>query len=105
MRVPSHSWRRSIALATEAAQRWPELHIERKGRIAFTVHWRTAPRFATVTVADLRALSDRYGLAVQPARMAYEFRPPIPVDKGTALQALTDGSPTVASRVRGRRRR
>jgi trehalose 6-phosphate phosphatase len=73
--------------ATDAEQRWPELHVERKGHIAFTVHWRTAPGTEPAD-ADLRALSDRHGLVLQPARRACEFRPPIPVDKGTAFRAV-----------------
>ena len=35
----------AVAEATEEAERrWPELFIERKGKVAVTVHWRTAPQ-------------------------------------------------------------
>jgi trehalose 6-phosphate phosphatase len=77
-----------IARATERAiELWPTLMIERKGEIAFTVHWRTAPNDEPHP-ADLAALAKDFGLAVQPGRRACELRPPVPVDKGTVFQDL-----------------
>lgn len=75
------------AAADEAKRRWPELLIERKGGLAVTIHWRTAPEYAPRRV-DLDALAARHELSVHPARMACELRPPIPVDKGTALETM-----------------
>jgi trehalose 6-phosphate phosphatase len=77
-----------IARATErAAELWPALTIERKGEIAFTVHWRTASD-AEPHPADLAALANDFGLAMQPGRKACELRPPVPVDKGTTFYDL-----------------
>jgi trehalose 6-phosphate phosphatase len=75
------------AARTEAEATWPELFVEHKGDIAFTIHWRTAPGRAphADTLAELAA---RHGLDIQPGRMACELRPPVPVDKGTAVDAL-----------------
>jgi trehalose 6-phosphate phosphatase len=72
------------AAASDAERQWPELLVERKGGIAFTIHWRTAPGSAPGS-ADLRAFADRHGLALQPARMGCELRPSVGVDKGTAF--------------------
>jgi trehalose 6-phosphate phosphatase len=73
------------AAAADAERRWPALLIERKGQVAVTIHWRTAPG-SEPTEADLRALADGHGLVLQRARMACELRPPVPVDKGTAFR-------------------
>jgi trehalose 6-phosphate phosphatase len=75
------------AAAAEAAARWPALLVERKGRIAVTVHWRTAPDHAPDPAA-LADLARDHGLARFAGRMACELRPPLPVDKGTAVAAL-----------------
>ncbi len=83
----------AVAAAADEAQRtWPGLLVERKGAIAFTVHWRTAPGAAPheAALADLAA---RHGLDTQPGRMACELRPPVPVDKGAAVARLLDGPP------------
>lgn len=80
------------AAADEAEQRWPGLRVERKGRVACTLHWRERPDDApaATAVSDLAA---RHGLAAWPARMAVELRPPVVVDKGTAATALLAGCP------------
>jgi trehalose 6-phosphate phosphatase len=75
------------AAADEAERRWPALTVERKGRVACTVHWRTAPDHAPDDAA-LAALAAAHGLARFPGRMACELRPPLPVDKGTAVTGL-----------------
>lgn len=75
------------AAADEAEKRWPALRVERKGRIALTIHWRTAPADAPAP-DDLERLATRHGLVAVPARMACELRPPLPVDKGRALTDL-----------------
>jgi trehalose 6-phosphate phosphatase len=87
----------AIAEATaEAERRWPELLIERKGAVAVTVHWRSAPEFGDRVAAEVDALADRLGLEVYPSRKARELRPPIGVDKGRAVERLVDGMATVA---------
>ncbi len=73
--------------AASAARRWPELVVERKGDIAFTIHWRTAPGSAP-RAADIAELADQHGLQIQPGRMACELRPALPVDKGTVFAEL-----------------
>jgi trehalose 6-phosphate phosphatase len=78
------------AAAAEAERAWPDLLIERKGAVAFTVHWRTAPGSAPHPDA-LAALAAGHGLELQPGRMACELRPPVPVDKGTAVERLLPG--------------
>jgi len=83
------------AAAAEAEARWPALTVERKGRVAVTVHWRTDPD-AAPTPAALGALAERHGLARCPGRMACELRPPLPVDKGTAVAGLLAGLPLAA---------
>ena len=77
------------AAADEAARVWPELFVERKGDVAFTVHWRTAPG-AEPHPDALADLAARHGLETQPGRMACELRPPLPVDKGAAVARLLD---------------
>lgn len=88
------------AAASEAEARWPALTVERKGRVAVTVHWRTAPE-AAPTDAALAALADAHGLARFPGRMACELRPPLPVDKGTAVAALLGAQPLTAAAFAG----
>lgn len=78
------------AAAAEAATRWPRLTIERKGSFAATVHWRTAPA-AAPDPDELAALAAAHGLTRVPGRMACELRPPVPVDKGTAVAGLLAG--------------
>jgi trehalose 6-phosphate phosphatase len=75
------------AVAAEAASRWPRLVIERKGSIAVALHWRTVPD-AAPPVDDVGELAARHGLALLPGRMVVELRPPLAVDKGTAVESL-----------------
>jgi trehalose 6-phosphate phosphatase len=79
------------AVAAEAEARWPALLIERKGRIAVGVHWRTAPEVGEAAVGDIEALAARHGLGVYPSKMARELRPPIELDKGDAVESLFGG--------------
>jgi trehalose 6-phosphate phosphatase len=75
------------AAASEAASRWPRLVIERKGDVAVALHWRTVPDDAPDADA-VRALADAHDLALLPGRMVIELRPPLPVDKGAAVETL-----------------
>ena len=86
------------AVATAAAEverRWPDLLVERKGAIAVTVHWRAVGEIATDVVGEIEALGARLGLGVYPTRMARELRPPLPLDKGSAVRALLADAPAV----------
>jgi trehalose 6-phosphate phosphatase len=75
------------AAAADAERRWPALHLERKGLVAVTLHWRTVPEHAPDPAA-IEELASAYGVVVVPGRMAAELRPPVPVDKGTAVRGL-----------------
>lgn len=88
------------AAAADAERRWPALTVERKGRVAVTVHWRMAPE-AAPSDADLAALAAAHGLTRLPGRMACELRPPLPVDKGTAVIALLHDLPCTAAAFAG----
>jgi trehalose 6-phosphate phosphatase len=79
------------AAAAEATQRLPGLLVERKGDVAVTIHWRTVPSRAEEAISVADELAVVHGLAVTEARMARELRPPVPVDKGTAVRELVDG--------------
>jgi len=75
------------AAAADAERRFPRLSVERKGRVAVTLHWRTVPTAAPAE-AELAAWAAAHGLARFPGRMASELRPPLAVDKGTAVAGL-----------------
>lgn len=84
--------------ANEAERRWPDLFIERKGDTAVTVHWRAVGEVGESLARDIDGLGAALGLAVYPTRKARELRPPIPVDKGSAVRALlVDASATTAA--------
>jgi trehalose 6-phosphate phosphatase len=85
------------AVADEADARLPGVLVERKAGITVTLHWRMCPE----REAEIREvgsdLASRFGLdAPQRGRMALELRPPVPVDKGSAVATLVDGFATAA---------
>ena len=76
-------------VAARADAELPGVLVERKGRIAVTLHWRTEPgpgRGGPATGPTASPPST--GLALYPTRMAVELRPPVGVDKGDAVAAL-----------------
>jgi trehalose 6-phosphate phosphatase len=75
-------------VADDAERTWPDLHVERKGGLAVTLHWRGAPDQGDDAAAWADAAAVRLSLDVVPGRMAREFRAGVPIDKGTALEAL-----------------
>jgi trehalose 6-phosphate phosphatase len=76
-----------VAAGNEVEARWPDLPVERKGAVSFTVHWRTRP--GSAPPGDVLAqLATAHGLLLLPGRMAAEVRVPVPVDKGTVVTAL-----------------
>jgi trehalose 6-phosphate phosphatase len=81
------------AAADEAERRWPDLLVERKGEIALTVHWRAVGDAGESVAADIEALGAELGLEVYPTRKARELRPPLAVDKGSAVRALLGDAP------------
>jgi trehalose 6-phosphate phosphatase len=78
------------AAADEAERLLPGLLVERKGSIAVTVHWRMQPERDAEGTLAVEELARRHGLETYPTRMARELRPPVPVDKGTAVDALLE---------------
>ena len=80
------------AAADEVERGLSGLLVERKAGIAVTVHWRTAPERNAEAAAWVDEVARRHGLTVYPTRMARELRPPLPVDKGTAVGALLEPS-------------
>jgi trehalose 6-phosphate phosphatase len=82
------------AAADEAERRWPDLLIERKGEIALTVHWRAVGEAGESFAADIESLGAELGLEVYPTRRARELRPPLAVDKGSAVRVLLGDAPS-----------
>jgi trehalose 6-phosphate phosphatase len=77
--------------AAEAEARLPGVVVERKSGVSVTLHWRTRPETAEEVIAVAADLARRYGLAELRTRAAIELRPPVAIDKGTAIDALVDG--------------
>ncbi len=93
-------FRDAIATAAdEAERRWPDLLIERKGEIALTVHWRAAGESGESIASEIEALGADLGLEVYPTRRARELRPPLAVDKGSAVRALLENAPKATRAV------
>jgi len=74
--------------ADDAERRLPGLFVERKGSVAVALHWRQRPDLEA-EAGDLgRDLAAGYGLWLEPGRQVLELRPPLAVDKGTAVEEL-----------------
>jgi trehalose 6-phosphate phosphatase len=83
---------RIAAVADEAERRLPGVLVERKAGLSVTLHWRTAPEREDEIRAVAAELAARHGLhAPQRGRRAVELRPPVALDKGTAVEQLVDG--------------
>lgn len=82
-------WHDAVRRAADEAQaELPDLFVERKGDMAVGLHWRRHPDLA-VKATDLgRRLAAQYGLRLEPGRQTLELRPPLDVDKGTAVEEL-----------------
>ena len=76
--------------ASEADERLPGIRVERKGA-SVTLHWRGDPA-RSAEVKDVASdIAARHGLTLLPGRLIVELRPPVDVDKGTAVEALSAG--------------
>jgi trehalose 6-phosphate phosphatase len=86
----SGAWREVVAdvAGCSASQGPPGMVVESKG-LSLTLHYRTRPDLADAVQAWARRQAGRSGLEYRPARMSAELHPPIPADKGTAVEALT----------------
>jgi trehalose 6-phosphate phosphatase len=83
--------------ADEAEAALPGLRVERKGRVAVTIHWREHPDRGDAARAWATEAAPRFGLeAPLRGRMAMELRPPVPVDKGTTVAELAEGMEVAA---------
>jgi trehalose 6-phosphate phosphatase len=89
----ARAWMPAVAEAARRADAaLPGLHVERKGEVGVTLHWRRAPELGADALALGRQLAGELGLAAQPGRLALELRPPLPVDKGTVAEELAAGA-------------
>jgi trehalose 6-phosphate phosphatase len=80
------------AAAEELEGELPDLLVERKAGVAVTVHWRTSPDRGRAAIEVVDRVASRHGLTAYATKMARELRPPVPADKGTAVELLVDGS-------------
>jgi trehalose 6-phosphate phosphatase len=82
---------RAVAEAADRAEdELPGVFVERKGRIAVTLHWRREQDQGEAVRAWADRVAVASGLSLYPTRMAVELRPPVGVDKGTAVRALAE---------------
>jgi trehalose 6-phosphate phosphatase len=65
--------------------------VERKSGVSVTLHWRVDSARADAVLAVAADLAHRHGLAQLRSRFAVELRPPVAIDKGTAVDALLPG--------------
>jgi trehalose 6-phosphate phosphatase len=79
------------AAAAEADRLLPGVIIERKSGVSVTLHWRMAPDREHEVLAVASDLARRHGLAEWHSRFAVELRPPLAIDKGTAIDGLIEG--------------
>ena len=74
--------------ADEAEAELPGLFVERKGEVAVGLHWRRRPDLEAPAEDLGRRLAGLHGLRLEPGRQTLELRPPLDVDKGTAVEEL-----------------
>ena len=82
-------WRQVIDRVAAAADD-AGLPVERKG-LAVTVHYRTDRSREAEVKRWVDEQAEATDLAVHPARMSYELRPPMRLDKGTVLAEAAEG--------------
>lgn len=69
--------------------------VEPKG-LSLTVHYREAPDAEAAVLAWATSAAEASGLELRPAKRSVELHPPVEVDKGTTVLALSEGCRTVA---------
>jgi len=74
--------------ADEAEAELPDLFVERKGTVAVGLHWRRRPDLEAEATELGRRLAAAFGLRLEPGRQTLELRPPLDVDKGTAVEEI-----------------
>ena len=88
----SHVREAGQALRTRLAHS-PGVRVEEKS-VSVAAHWRQAPDQAAAAAAVHRVTAQvaaETGLALEPGKLVAELRPPIRVDKGSAVSALLAG--------------
>ena len=85
-------WRAAVdEAATRAEASGPDgMLVERKG-LSVTFHYRTDPDLHAAVRSWAEAEAARTGLALHPARMSYELRPPVGRGKGSAVEEMAEG--------------
>ena len=85
-------WRSAVdeVAARAEAELPPALGVERKD-LSVAIHFRVSPGYADLAREWTADAAARSGLAVHPARMSYELRPPLPHDKGLVLTEAARG--------------
>jgi trehalose 6-phosphate phosphatase len=78
--------------ADKAEAELPDLFVERKGDVAVGLHWRRRPDLETEATDLGRRLAAEFGLRLEPGRQTLELRPPLDVDKGTAVEELASAA-------------
>lgn len=88
----SSEWRELVsAIADRAEAHAPAgVEVERKG-LSLTLHVRTAPEHDGWAHGFAETESHVTGFEVHRARMSYELRPPVQIDKGTVVAELIAG--------------
>jgi trehalose 6-phosphate phosphatase len=86
-------WAEAVRRAADEAEAGlPELFVERKGEVAVGLHWRQRPDLEAAATEIGRRLAGVHGLRLEPGRQTLELRPPLDVDKGTAVEELAGGA-------------
>ena len=88
----AEQWRGPVETAAGRAEASAPrgVRVERKG-LSVTLHWRRHPEVERWARGFASATADGLGLAVHGARRSVELRPPLQVDKGTAVAELASG--------------
>jgi trehalose 6-phosphate phosphatase len=89
-------WRAVVAeVAGSGGALPPGVLVESKG-LSLTVHYREAPEAEATVLGWARQAAADSGLELRSAKRSVELHPPLAVDKGTSVLALSDGCATVA---------
>jgi trehalose 6-phosphate phosphatase len=85
-------WRAALAIVADDAEATAPagVVVERKG-LATTIHYRTAPEHGGWARLFSAEQSASRGLVAHPGKMSVELRPPVEIDKGTAVAEMSSG--------------
>ena len=88
----AEEWRAVVAEAADRAEAAAPagVQVERKG-LSVTLHWRGVPTGRGWAEEFAREAAAALGLAAHPAKSSCELRPPLAVDKGSAVAELAAG--------------